>query len=176
MNNDETLDLSEIDPPIWRIMANDIVYGPYTLGQMRAFHTEGRVAMTSKVADGDGGAFMEAKDQPRLASLFRAVEQAPVSLEAATEANYLIVLRPIADSRTAMIGILNEIGRFAELMPGTFVLSAAISIGDLRKRLNSVSEMGDKLVVVNADNGRLAWLGLGPETDIHVRSVWKPKS
>jgi hypothetical protein len=163
MNNDETLDLSEIDPPIWRIMANDIVYGPYTLGQMRAFQTEGRVAMTSKVADGDGGAFMEAKDQPRLASLFRAVEQMPVSLEAAAEANYLI-------------GILNEIGRFAELMPGTFVLSAAISIGELRKRLNSVSEMGDKLVVVNADNGRLAWLGLGPETDIHVRSVWKPKS
>ena len=51
----DPLDLSSIDPPIWRIMVSDVVYGPYTLGQMRAFVDEGRLLASSRVARGEGG-------------------------------------------------------------------------------------------------------------------------
>ena len=174
MASDDALDLSEIDPPVWRIMASNVVYGPYTLGQMRGFHGEGRLAAASKVAEGDGGAFLAAAEHPALAGLFGAEPQRAVMAEPA-EANYLITARVKGESRAEIIRVLNEVGRFAELMPGTFVLNAAIGLSDLRKRLEAVTEAGDRLVIVNASNGRLAWLGLGPETDIHVRSVWKAK-
>ena len=175
MANSDALDLSEIDPPVWRIMASDVVYGPYTLGQMRGFHGEGRLAAASKVAEGDGGAFLAAREHPALAALFAGRVDAAAVGAVVGEANYLITTRATGDSRAAIIGVLNEVGRFAELMSGTFVLHAAVTIADLRKRLDGVSAPGDKLVIVNASDGRLAWLGLGPETDIHVRSVWKAK-
>jgi hypothetical protein len=174
MASDDALDLSEIDPPVWRIMASDVVYGPYTLGQMRGFHGEGRLAAESKVAEGDGGAFLAAREHPALAGLFGAEPQRAVEAGPA-EANYLITTRVKSESRAEIIRVLNDTGRFAELMSGTFVLHAAIGLSDLRKQMETVTAPDDKLVIVNASDGRLAWQGLGPETNTHVRSVWKAK-
>jgi len=30
-----------------------------------------------------------------------------------------------------------------------------------------------KFVIVNADTGQLAWMGLGSDADEHARTVWK---
>ncbi len=175
MSSSDPLDLSRVDPPIWRIMVKDVAYGPYTLGQMRSFVQEGRLNLKSRVAEGDGGAVIPAADQPRLATIFRE-QMAAERAEAETRpTNHLIVARAVGDSRHRMISVLNELGSFAELMPGTFLLNTTMRTATLRDRLGSVSDDGDKLVIVNADTGRLAWLGLGPEADTHIRSIWKPK-
>jgi len=70
MAQDDTLDLGRIDPPIWRILVADVVYGPYTMGQMQSFLRESRLSPQSIVAMGDGGAFKPASEQAGLASCF----------------------------------------------------------------------------------------------------------
>ncbi|MEM9055472.1 MAG: hypothetical protein AAGB16_09115, partial [Pseudomonadota bacterium] len=77
MTSADALDLSAIDPPIWRMLVNEVVYGPYTLGQMRSFVDENRLSETSQVAAGDGGAFMAADKHEALAFLFVKAPPAP---------------------------------------------------------------------------------------------------
>ena len=172
----DTLDLAEIDPAIWRVMVKDAVYGPYTLGQMRSFVLEGRLSINSKTAGGDGGAFIKAGEQPGLTAIFRE-HFATQKTEAETRpTNHVIIARTPGDSRNRMISVLNELGSFAEVMPGVYLINTTIRTAKLRERLGSVADDADRVLIVNADTGRLAWLGLGPEIDVHIRSVWKPKS
>jgi len=76
MADSTPLDLATIDPPIWRIMVNDAVYGPYTYGQMQSFQAENRLTDTSLVAEGNGGAFLPAMKHTGLQALFE-VETPP---------------------------------------------------------------------------------------------------
>ena len=170
-----TLDLAKVDPPVWRILVNDVVYGPYTLGQMRSFVDENRLSPQSKVAMGDGGAFMPASQQEELLKVFEpVVEEEPV--RAPDEpANHVIVLKSVAQSRKLMLEVLNEHGRFAEVMPGVFVVRTATKTAKLRDALLAVSDDGDRIIMVNADSGRLAWLGLGDDISGHIHAVWAKK-
>ena len=120
MSDKSALDLSSIDPPIWRIMVEDVVYGPYTMGQMRSFAEEGRLLESSQVAYDDGGAFLNARMLPELCDLFLASPPSPKAEFAPEPANYLVSVQTDADGRRAVISLLNEIGRFSELMPGCF--------------------------------------------------------
>lgn len=175
MNALDPLDLSKVDPPVWRVMVKDVAYGPYTLGQMRSFVQEGRLTLKSRVAEGDGGAFLTAADQPALGPVFREHFAAQKIEAKTTPANHLIATRAVGDSRHRIIAVLNEVGAFAELMPGIFLLNTTARTATLRERLGSVCDDTDKLVIVNADTGRLAWLGLGPEADTHIRTIWATK-
>lgn len=174
MSDEEALDLAQVDPPVWRIMVGDVAYGPYTLGQMRSFLGEERLNIHSRVADGDGGAFMPAGEQPGLQSIFR--EHLTPKVDAVAEAtNQVVIVRHAGDSRSAMIGVLNELGTFGEVMPGVYLINTTATTKDLRDSLTAVSEDGDRILVVNAANGRLGWQGLGPEADTHIRAIWDRK-
>jgi hypothetical protein len=169
----DALDLSQIDPPIWRIAVAGVVYGPYTFGQMKSFAEEDRIRSHSSVANGDGGAFYLASEHPELSPLFADDTPTRTPEDAPEAANYLITIRTDGDGRRAMIALLNQMGRFAELMPGTFVLNAPVSALDLRNQLATVLAERGKFVIVNADSGQLAWMGLGADIDQHARTVWK---
>ncbi|MEM6651537.1 MAG: hypothetical protein AAF582_02990 [Pseudomonadota bacterium] len=173
MSNENALDLSAIDPPIWRILVHDVVYGPYTLGQMRGFVDEGRLSLASKVATTDGSAFAPALEYRELRTLFDPAErQAPPARETAP-VNYMITLQTNADGRRAAIAVLNALGQFSELMPGCFILHSATPVLDLRNQLATVLAERGRFVIVNADTGQLAWTGLGPDADAHAKMVWK---
>lgn len=167
------LDLSAIDPPIWRIMVEDAVYGPYTLGQMKAFAEEGRLSDVSMVASGDGGAFKSAFQYSELRDFIPgyAVSNAPEP--ARDPANYLITVHAEGDGRRAVISILNECGRFAELMPGSFILHSQARLVDIREQLSTVLAERGRFVIVNANTGQLAWMGLRDEASTHAKIVWK---
>lgn len=169
----DALDLSQIDPPVWRIAVAGVVYGPYTLGQMKSFADEGRIRGHSSVANGDGGAFQTASEHRELSALFAAETVAPEPKKKPDPANYLITVRTDGDGRRAMIALLNQVGRFVELMPGTFVLNAPVSVRDLRNQLSTILAERGKFVIVNADSGQLAWMGLGADMDQHARKIWK---
>lgn len=173
MVSNDALDLSSIDPPIWRMMVSDVVYGPYTLGQMRNFYEEGRLSASSKVSRGDGGAFISAFEHLSLRDLFAAIEDEAPPTERAEAANYIITVQTGSDGRQSLIALLNQIGRFSELMAGTFILHAEISVVDLHSQLSTVLAERGKFVIANASTGQLAWMGLGPDTDQHARAVWK---
>ncbi len=176
MTNQDVLDLSEIDPPIWQIMVKQVVYGPYTLGQMRSFVLENRLTLKSSTAEGDGAAFLPAGEQPRLSAIFQEhLASQPVE-QTGPAANHLIVAGTRGDNRSQVIAVLNRLGRFAEIMPGTYLLNTTTRTADLRQQLEVACADDAKVVIVNADTGRLAWLGLGSETDTHIRTIWTPKA
>lgn len=173
MPDKNALDLSTIDPPVWRVMVNESVYGPYTLGQMQTFCEEGRLLDTSRVAFDDGGAFVPAFQHAQLRALLH-VDEAPTEpAEEAVASNYLIAVQTGADGRDAMISVLNEAGRFSELMPGSFILDTTLSVVELRSQLSTVLAERGRCVIVNANTGQLAWMGLGPDADAHAKMIWK---
>jgi len=174
MASTDPLDLSQIDPPVWRIMVAGVVYGPYTLGQMRGFVDEGRLTHDSQVARGDGGAFRVAHEFLDLAAMFGHIPQQPPSEDDKPAAsNFMITIQTDGDGRRAVISVLNESGRFSELMTGTFILNAEITAFDLRTQLSTVLAERGKFVIVNAHTGQLAWMGLGADTDQHANAIWK---
>ena len=54
-----------------------------------------------------------------------------------------------------------------------FVMTEIPGGARLREKVEAVCVAGDRALIVNAQSGRLAWLGLGPELDAHIRAVWK---
>lgn len=176
MPDKNALDLSTIDPPVWRVMVNESVYGPYTLGQMQTFCEEGRLLDTSKVAYDDGGAFVPAFQHDQLRELLQ-TEKAPSNpSEAAVASNYLITIQTDTDGRDAVISVLNEAGQFSELMPGSFILDTPQSVVELRSQLATVLAERGRCVIVNANTGQLAWMGLGADADAHAKMIWKRDS
>ena len=173
MSDRNALDLSSVDPPIWRVMVDEAVYGPYTLGQMKAFAEEGRLADMSMVAAGDGGAFKNAFEHPELRPLIPGRAEAPKADAQITPSNFFITIQSDADGRRAVISLLNTTGRFAELMPGSFILNATISVTALREKLSTVLAERGRFVIANASTGQLAWMGLKDEAGGYAKTVWK---
>ncbi len=173
MSDKNALDLSSIDPPIWRIMVDEVVYGPYTVGQMQSFAAEGRLLETSQVAEGDGGAFLLARAHPALMTLFQAPTQKPEPEAEIAPANYLVSIQSDGDGRRAVISLLNELGRFSELMPGCFIFHSTTPVVELRAQLSTLLAERGRCVIVNASTGQLAWMGLSADADTHAKLIWK---
>lgn len=173
MSNQNALDLSAIDPPVWRVMVDQVVYGPYTMGQMRSFAAEGRLLETSQVAQDDGGAFLAARAHPDLQALFLAPAPTPTPDSPPEPANYLVNIQTDGDGRRAVISLLNELGRFSELMPGCFILHTTREVVDLRAQIATVLAERGRCVIVNASTGQLAWMGLTADANTHAKLVWK---
>lgn len=176
MPDKKALDLSSIDPPIWRIMVDDVVYGPYTMGQMKTFADEGRLLETSQVAHDDGGAFLLARAHADLMSLFQAPDRMPVEEPDLQPANYLVSIQTDGDGRRAVISLLNELGRFSELMPGCFIFHSNTAVVELRSQLSTLLAERGRCVIVNASTGQLAWMGLTADADTHAKLIWKRDS
>jgi hypothetical protein len=173
MPDKNALDLSSIDPPVWRIMVAEVVYGPYTFGQLQAFADEGRLSETSKVANGDGGAFLLARAHAELMPFFQARSEKQTREQNPEPSNYFITVQADGDGRRAVISILNELGAFSELMPGSFILASTETIVELRASLSTVLAERGRCVIVNARTGQLAWMGLKPDADAHAKMIWK---
>lgn len=174
-----TLDLSKIDPPIWRVLIQSTAYGPYTLGQLQGFVTEGRIGLQTKIARGDGAAFVAAETLPELQPALRAKLNAKPTRRAEDQAetphNYIIISRLTGVGQEVIIRQLNQLGSFGEAMPGVYVLRTKTKLSALQKSLNAVTTARDSVLIVDATSNRLGWFNLGPEADIHLRAVWDKK-
>ena len=173
MSSEQALDLSEMDPAEWRVLVNEVVYGPYTLGQMVGFIAEKRVGPGTQVAEGDGGAFLPAQQHhPLIAHLKEALR--PSGQQEAVEevSNYLIIAKLTGTGEIQLVSVLNRLGTFAEIMPGVWALRSSVKQARLRDQLNQTVTSADQVMIANASTGRLAWLNLGPEADVHIRRVW----
>ena len=176
MSDKNALDLSSIDPPIWRVMVDTVVYGPYTMGQMQSFAEEGRLLETSQIAQGDGGAFLQARAHTELMPLFQAPAGIPMPEPDLEPANYLVSIQTDGDGRRAVITLLNELGRFSELMPGCFIVHSNAPVIELRAQLATLLAERGRCVIVNASTGQLAWMGLTADANTHANLIWKRDS
>lgn len=177
----EPLDLSQADMPIWHVLIQDTAYGPYTLAQLQHFIGEGRIGPQTKIAKGDGGAFADAEKIPALTRAlkekFGIADTAPASAsEPDTPAhNYIVIVRLKSENR-ALIQLLNNFGKFGEAMPGIYVLRSRTRLSVIQKALSAALSARDQVLIVDATADRLGWFNLGPEADIHLRSVWDKKA
>jgi len=168
MNGPEPLDLSQVDPATWRVFVNETAYGPYTLGQIRSFVVEGRIAQRTKIAEGNGAPVIEAGACSKLASAFAEVTS-PQSTESLS--NFVIIAH-LLDGDRKLVSVLNQIGTFGEAMPGVFLLRSALKLSEIQSLLRDVTDSEEKFMIVDASNNRLAWLGLGPDANTHMQSIW----
>lgn len=169
MSDDAALRLDEIDPPAWRVLVNGTVYGPYTLGQVQAFIRERRISSESRVSDQEEGGFRRACEHDALSTLF---ETGGRKEDTADPSNYLVIAKLTGTGRMQLMGTLNRLGTFAEVMPGVWALRSGARQSRVRERLQATVTSGDQVMIANASTGRLAWLNLGPEADVHIRRVW----
>ena len=168
MTRSKPLDLDKVDPSVWRVLVSDEVYGPYTLGQVRQFIKEGRIKARSKIAEGNNARFVPAASSPKLRPVF---QKETLATPAAKFANLVIIAR-LLDSDRALVNMLNQLGSFGEAMPGVFLLKSNARLSEIHTKLTSVAREGEKIMIVDATHDRLAWLGLGAETDEHMKAIW----
>ncbi len=166
-----SMELGIIDPAIWRVLVSDEVYGPYTRGQMLAFIREGRVAPDTRIASGHGAAFVSAGNCAEFAEAF-----GPVTDGAKSEpANYLVASRIAGSHQQDLTRVLNQLGRFAEVAPGLFVLRSVVPLARIRQQIELVVEKDDQVIIVDATHNRIGHIHLGPESDARVRQIWDAK-
>lgn len=171
MASEGALQLGEIDPPRWRVLVHGSEYGPYTLGQMQAFVRERRIGPGSLVSGREEEDFSAASEHDALRAMFETSGRAE-SEDANEPSNYLVIARLSGTGVMQFIGALNRLGKFAEVMPGVWTLRSKARQARVRERLQATVGPGEQVMIANATTGRLAWLNLGPEADVHIRRVW----
>jgi len=175
---DTSLDLSKVDPPVWRVLIKSTAYGPYTLGQLQGFIEDGRIGLQTKVAKGDGAAFIAAETipelQPALRKKFINARNKGEEDRPDTPHNYIIITKLSGGdgASQALMQAINSFGSFGEAMPGIFVLRSKVKLSTIQKALNAAVSSKDRVLIVDATSNRLGWFNLGPEADVHLRSIW----
>lgn len=171
-----SLDLGHVDPPIWRVLVKDKPYGPYTLGQMQAFIEEGRIGLQTRVAKGEEAPIVTAENvkelQPALREKYISTASKSDDEYQEQPRNYVVISRLSGSADDTLLRKLNTYGSFGEAMPGVYLLRSRNRISDIQKGLQSVSNIRDQMLIVDASNDRLGWFNLGPEADVHIRTIW----
>lgn len=89
--------------------------------------------------------------------------------------NYIIVSKLTGAGESKLVHALNTFGSFGEAMPGVFVLRSNTKLSVIQKNLHDLTQERDKILIVDATANRLGWFNLGPEADVHLKSVWDKK-
>lgn len=169
------IDLSRIDPAIWRVLITGQAHGPYTLGQLQQFVIEGRLHGASRISGGEAQPFLPIRDMPRLAEAL-ANAFAERARRRAEAANYLITARAPAPVEAALWrdlpGCLDTLGKHMQPMPGTFLLRSARSLTEVREALAAALPNTAQVFVLQTREARLGWVGFEDDMSEAVRPVW----
>jgi len=177
-------------PDTWTVNTGERTYGPYTITQLQAFATEGRLAPHSLVARTGEQEFHPANEDPNLSSLFRsgnspaAVAQALRSdqprgfgrkesdVETRETSHYVIIADMKSRSAAGLEEEIFTLGPAHAVLPQVWLLTCELGINAVRNAL--VQKLGklDMLFVVDATRDRAAWFNFGPEADARIRRLW----
>lgn len=175
MSADSPLDLSQLDPMVWRILSRGEAHGPYTLAQVRSYISNGRIGPGTRVSANQDAPFLPALHQPKLTPVFEELNEQR-NAERAKASNFVIVIRSelgsINETRAHASKALNPLGKFAETMPGVYILRAAMRVNDLRTALTKDSDSPFQMMIAEAPDGRLGWHGLDSTMDSRLRNIW----
>lgn len=175
MSSKSPLDLSRLDPMVWRVLSRGETHGPYTRAQIQSYVREGRIGPGTKVSAGTGEPFLPASHIESLTPLFDEIIEKRKS-EMSGLANFIVILTSGSEDfdtlRAEVARTLNPLGNFSETVPGTFILRAHSRVHEVRKRVSGVVGHDTPLIVVEAREGRLAWQGLDISMDKRLRGIW----
>lgn len=171
----DTLNLAELDPAIWHILAQDKAHGPFTLGQLQAFADAGKIGPMTRISSGNGEPFLPALDIPSLRARIETFLETRAARRAEAS-NFVIISSQVSGAgtncRRALGTVLNDLGRFAEPMPGTFVLRSDRPLAEVRRLLFAAVAQDTQLLVFESRDARLGWTGLSIQGADGVRAVW----
>ncbi|GIK48694.1 MAG: DUF4339 domain-containing protein [Hyphomonadaceae bacterium] len=153
----------------WWVQVRGKAYGPYSMTQLSAFVTEGRVRPATQVSNAPDGAWVEARKVIGLMN--HACPGAPAN-DSAEAANVFVHVEIFSGSWMSFMAALESMGHVCELSPGLYLVRTRFSAGVIRNTLSQTLERGDRFVVVDASRDRLAWFNLGPEIDVRISKVW----
>lgn len=153
----------------WWVQVRGKAYGPYTMDQLSTFVSEGRVRPATQVSNSADGAWVEARKVIGLMAPLRSGEPANDTAEAA---NVFVHAEIFSGAWGGFMAALESMGSVCDLSPGLWLVRTRFSAGIIRNTLSQTLERGDRFVVVDASRDRLAWFGLGPETDVRIAKVW----
>ena len=88
-----------------------------------------------------------------------------------TLSNFVIIAHLLEGDRD-LIELLNQIGSFGEAMPGVFLLRSRFKLSEIQSELRTITSLEEKIMIVDASHNRLAWLGLGADANVHMKSIW----
>jgi hypothetical protein len=172
---DNTLNLADLDPAVWHVMSQGKAHGPFTLGQLQAYADAGKIGPLTRISSGNGAPFLAALDhaplRPRIDAFLdsRATRRAEAS-------NFVIISGPDSGAGTnrrhALGAALNLLGRFAEPIPGTFILRSERPLSDVRRALTASVPDGTQLMIVESRDARIGWSGISMDGAESVRAVW----
>ncbi len=170
------LDLASLDPPVWRVASGEKAHGPFTLGQLQTFTQAGKIGPGTRISGGDGLPFRPAREIAQLKSVL-AEAMAARAARLGGASNYLVVARSSSgadtDARRNVARTLNQLGRFTETMPGTYLLRSRLGLATVRRTLaEGAGGPETQMFIVEVRDGRLGWLGLPEAASAQVRSVW----
>jgi len=169
------VELSQIDPAVWRLLAGRETFGPYTIGQLQRFAIEGRITPRSRIAQGEVEPFRPVSEIPRLAETLAGAFAERVRRRAEA-ANFLIITRAPLPAEAQLAAQIPEclagLGKYMMLMHGTWLLRSAKPLASVRTALTGALPRNVQFVVMEAREARLSWLGLGDEMADAVRTVW----
>ncbi len=177
-------------PDTWTVNTGERTYGPYTITQLQAFATEGRLAPHSLVARTGEKEYHPASEDPDLGNLFRNARSTAAVAQALRidqpqrfgrkendnepgELSHYII---IADMKSRSVAGIEEevfnLGPAYTVLPQVWLLACDLSINAVRNAL--VQKLGklDMLFVVDATRDRAAWFNFGPEADSRIRRLW----
>jgi iron-sulfur cluster repair protein YtfE (RIC family) len=142
------------------------------------FLKEGRVGAATLLCCGNDSEFVRADRHANLRWDFSPARKrrfGEVKLQAGeTEVsicNYVIAAR-LHPTNAAFQHTLMESGKIARCEGDVWVLRSKLTVQQLRQKLSMVMHKDEQVVIVNASKDRLAWINLGPESDIAVRDAW----
>ena len=87
-------------------------------------------------------------------------------------ANVFVHAEILSGAFMGFVAALESMGRICDVAPGLWLLRTQYSAGIVRNTLSQTLERCDRFVVIDATRDRLAWFGLGPETDVRISKVW----
>jgi hypothetical protein len=176
----------------WTISVGGRSYGPYSLEQMKAFQSEGRLAPHSLIAREGEEQLRYASDDSELATLFpiqaarapqatpdaRTAEPGPAkfgrdSQVTGERCRYIIMAEMKSGSISALEEEIFNFGASFRFMPQAWILSSEVSLNTLRSEL--IQKLGklDTLVVIDTTHDKAAWFNFGPEADTKMRRLWQ---
>ena len=129
----------------------------------------------TRISSGGGEPFLPALDHAPLRGRIEAALESR-SARRAEASNFVIVSGPDsgvgAIRRHALAASLNTVVRFAEPIPGTFLLRSDSPLSDVRRTLASAAPDGTQLMICEPRDAEPAWTGPSSQGAEAVRAAW----
>jgi hypothetical protein len=165
---------------LWRLKANERIYGPYTGHLMSQFKTEGRLAAHTLVAR-DGVSLVDAQwhtaaSDSVLGALFRTAATASPTFGQRVEpggSKFVVFIELKGGHSAELEAAIATLGPVHRVTPNLWLLSGSHTVGGLRNYIGQYLGPMDWMLVIDASQGRAGGFNMGPEMDAHIRRVWR---